>query len=183
MIEFIECQKEGYAARTIENASADVTIAFAMDFNTPGEKLTKKAVLEQKKIYVPIDVFNNDNDFADLHRERTNRIVDALKDAKTLNVAGNGLYTLVKYGFVNQEDVDRCCMLYLKWSIERLHHLGRFKLELIRSGGQTGFDEAGLKCAEKMGIRTLCLAPKGWRFINEKGISYENETLFKNRFK
>lgn len=183
MIEFKECQKEGYAARTIENASADVTIAFAMDFSTPGERLTKKTVLEQKKIYVPIDVSNTTNDFTDLHRERSNLIVDALKNVKTLNIAGNGLYTLVNYGFINQEDVDRCCMLYLKWSIERLRHLGKFNLELIRSGGQSGFDEAGLKCAEKMGIPALCLAPKGWKFINEKGISYEDETLFKNRFK
>jgi len=45
-IEFEEEQSEGYRERTIKNASADATIAFAIDFTTAGEKLTKGAVEE-----------------------------------------------------------------------------------------------------------------------------------------
>ena len=41
---FKESQTSGYRDRTIQNASADVTIALATDFNTAGEKLTKSSV-------------------------------------------------------------------------------------------------------------------------------------------
>ena len=43
----------GYKHRTMKNASADVTIAIAADFNTAGEKLTKKSVKEQGKLFIP----------------------------------------------------------------------------------------------------------------------------------
>ena len=32
----------------------DVTLAFATDFNTAGEKLTKKVVTQQGKKYIPL---------------------------------------------------------------------------------------------------------------------------------
>ena len=51
----------------------------------------------------------------------------------------------------------------------------------IRSGGQTGADESGLKAAVKLGIKAICLCPKGWRFrIATEDIS--DKVLFKKRF-
>lgn len=50
MIKFIQHSSPKYPPRTYENASADATIAFAFDFNTAGEKLTKDAVDAQKKM-------------------------------------------------------------------------------------------------------------------------------------
>ncbi len=53
---FLEDQTSGYKNRTIKNASADATIAIAVDFNSAGEKLTKKSVIEQGKLYISINV-------------------------------------------------------------------------------------------------------------------------------
>lgn len=55
MIEFKECQVSGYKARTMLNASADVTIAIAADFNTAGERLTKNCVKHLGLLYLPIN--------------------------------------------------------------------------------------------------------------------------------
>jgi hypothetical protein len=56
------------------------------------------------------------------------------------------------------------------------------KITSIRTGGQTGIDEAGAKAGLRLGIPTTVLAPKGWTFrdINSKDIS--NEKQFKDRF-
>lgn len=118
MIKFEEDQHYGYKERTIKNASADVTIAIAIDFNTAGERLTKNA--------------------------------DELVYMFLLNV-------------VNSPDL-------------------KVKISAIRTGGQTGIDEAGAKAGVRLGIPTSILAPKCWRFRNEKGEDISDENLFKNRF-
>lgn len=180
MIAFIE-HSGGYRERTIDNSFADLTIAFAMDFTTAGEVLTKKSAMENGR-YLPINVANagiSDEEF----KERIGMITDALRGVKSLNVAGNGLYTLKKYGFRSQEDVDLTCKLYLGAAIHSLKEQGDFKLTLIRSGGQSGFDEAGLKVGLALDIPTLCLAPKGWRFRDGDGNDIYDEKLFKQRFK
>jgi hypothetical protein len=58
----------------------------------------------------------------------------------------------------------------------------KVKVTLIRSGGQTGFDEAGIKAAVKLGIPALVHAPKNWLFRDIEGNDYTNEEVFKNRF-
>jgi hypothetical protein len=55
-IDFQEHSKSDYPSRTKVNASADATIAIAIDFETPGEKLTKRSVKEQNKKYIPISL-------------------------------------------------------------------------------------------------------------------------------
>ena len=37
------------------------------------------------------------------------------------------------------------------------------KLKTVRSGGQTGADQAGLRCAKALGLQTAGWAPKGWK--------------------
>ena len=51
-----ESREAGYRSRTIENASAsDITIAFATDFSTAGERLTARAARESARgTYVAI---------------------------------------------------------------------------------------------------------------------------------
>ena len=95
-INFKEDQNTGYAARTRINASADATIAIAVDFSSAGEKLTKSSVIDQGKKYIPIDVTANLSDIG----FRTNQIVEELNSvgAKTLNIAGNGIYTMKEIG-------------------------------------------------------------------------------------
>lgn len=95
----------------------------------------------------------------------------------TLNIAGNGIYTMK--GLLTQEVCDNFTYKLLKAVVE--HPDLKYEISLIRSGGQTGFDEAGNKAAIKLGIPTLVYAPKGWKFKTLVG-EFSNEKLFKMRF-
>lgn len=174
-IEFEEEQSKGYRERTIKNASADVTIAIAVDFNTAGEKLTKSSVLSQNKKYIPIDANN-----LKITEERINKIVKSLNlvNAKSINIAGNGIYTMK--GKYTQEELDTFTYNLLKEVLESPNL--KNKIESIRTGGQTGFDESGAKAGIKLGIPTKILAPKGWIFRNIEGVDISNEEQFKARF-
>jgi hypothetical protein len=176
-IDFQEDTSSGYASRTLKNASADATIAIAIDYSTAGEVLTKKCVDEQQKqyIYVPVSSI--------LRQRDTFLLSQAIHDlnncnAKTLNIAGNGLYTMK--GKYTQQNADAMTLDFLTYimSSPRLKN----KIELIRSGGQTGFDEAGIKAAVKLGIPAMILAPQGWLFRDADGNDIRDEQAFKNRF-
>lgn len=170
----------GYAPRTRKNASADATIALAVDFTTAGEKLTRRSVEEQQKKYISTNIPVTKGKLVP-SQKTVDRIVDELNsvNAKTLNIAGNGIYTMLKHGYT-QEDVDTLTFNLLSKVINspKLNT----KIESIRSGGQTGFDEAGIKAAQKLGIKSTVLAPKGWSFRNASGQDINNEQAFKERF-
>jgi hypothetical protein len=174
-LDFQEEQTTGYRNRTIKNASADATIALATDFNSAGEKLTKSSVISQNKKYIPIDA-----NVLEVTDERVNKIVDSLNSvhAKSLNIAGNGIYTMK--GKYSQSQVDEFTYQLLKRVLESPNL--KTKIESIRTGGQTGFDEAGAKASQRLGIPTTILAPKGWTFRNEQGKDISNEREFKSRF-
>lgn len=174
-IQFQEDTSKGYAQRTKKNASCDATIAIATNFNTAGEVLTKKLVKEQNKKYIPLDGNN-----LTITEERISKIVDMLNsvNAKTLNIAGNGIYTIS--GKYTQKEIDDFTYELIKQIVEspKLKN----KITLIRTGGQTGFDEAGAKAGIKLNIPTVVLAPKGWKFRNINGIDISSEKEFKGRF-
>ncbi len=188
MITFEECKFSGYKERTIQNASADYTIAFAVDFNTAGERLTKNSVIDQTKIYIPISVSNLRISFTDILLTRKlifEKVdissIEKIFEPKTLNIAGNGIYTLSKRDKDwTQEAIDE----YVYGFLKLLFNSPALKkiITLIRSGGQTGFDEAGIKAAERLGIDSLVLAPKGWTFRGIDGVDISDEKLFKKRF-
>ncbi len=174
-IKFEEESTSGYRNRTIKNASADATIAIAVNFNSAGEKLTKNSVLGQNKKYIAVDA-----NTLTVTEERVNKIVEMLNsvNAKSLNIAGNGIYTMK--GKYTQQQVDDFTYELLNKVINSPNL--KNKIESIRTGGQTGFDEAGTKAGIKLGIPTLTLAPKGWTFRNIEGKDISNEQLFKARF-
>lgn len=302
-IKFEEEQTPGYKNRTIKNASADATIAIAVDFNSAGEKLTKSSVLDQGKKYIALDANNltvtqervdkivnelnsissgnyewnrysdnsyevssegdrrfsalfaklkdgrtieeayqldikgyrtqgNDwklgkgkppirnigkeqqwNEYKDLWRNYLNENPELLKDLQekakgktltdkfastdisqaralaeilnekfskgiTLNIAGNGIYTMK--GKYTQQQVDDFTYELLNRVINSPNL--KTKIESIRTGGQTGFDEAGTKAGIRLGLPTLTLAPKGWTFRNSEGKDISDEQQFKARF-
>jgi len=193
MIDFQEDESSGYASRTIKNAAADVTIAIAYDFNSAGEKLTKRAVLEQGKLYFPVELErfglkNYQGGVLNIVQHLALRIKELNTSEITLNIAGNGLYTLKNTSIRNQAVCDYFTYHFLQHLVNELDRQrtnGNFdtKIIAIRTGGQTGFDEAGAKAAEKIGIPTLVLAPKGWCFRDENGEDIYNEEAFKKRFK
>jgi uncharacterized protein YfkK (UPF0435 family) len=116
----------------------------------------------------------------DISPDMVNHIVDKLNavNASTLNIAGNGIYTL--QGKYTQEQVDKFTHDLIQAVVNSPDLKTRIKS--ITTGGQTGFDEAGAKAGTALGIPTRVLAPKGWTFrdINKKDIS--NEQAFKQRF-
>lgn len=171
-IQFFEDTSEGYGHRTYVNAaSADVTLAFAVDFSTGGEKCTKDAVIKANKLYIPV---NLDYSSWKIHAPY---IAWMIKDFSSLNIAGNGIYTLSKYG-ISQDTCDD--MIY--YFIERLINEYECKITSIRSGGQTGVDESGLKAGVRLGVETISLCPKGWKYRTPtKDIC--DEQMFKDRFK
>ena len=179
-IDFQENQSSEYKERTIINASADATIAIAYNFNSKGEELTKSSVLNQNKLYLPVstDVFASGNDVnmaAGIIAKELNKLP---KNEISLNIAGNGIYTLKE--IMTQNAADNFTLELLQKVIERLNP--EKKIVSIRTGGQTGFDEAGAKAGIKLDIPTTILAPKGWKFRDSLGNDISDEQAFKSRF-
>lgn len=172
---FVEEPTTGYRNRTIKNARADATIAFAVDFNSAGERLTRSSVIQQGKKYIPVDTNN-----PEITDELVESIVNQLNEvnAKSLNIAGNGIYTLK--GKYTQEQVDN----YVYELLSRVLKSPNLTTSItsIRSGGQTGYDEAGIKAAQRLGIVNGILAPKGWKFRDVNGKDISDEQAFKARF-
>lgn len=176
MITFQESTQTGYRQRTVDNAAgADATIAIAIDFNSAGERLTRNSVKLAKRLYLPINI--NDLLLPETIYYSSSKLLSI--SASTLNIAGNGIYTFSRYKATSQEMLDSLVTTFIRFLIEKLPQ----RITLIRSGGQTGIDEAGLKAAVKLDIPALCLAPKGWLFRDINGKDIADEKLFKARFK
>ena len=179
-IDFQENQAGGYPARTKINASADATIHLGDNFETPGEKLTRKSVEEQDKIYIKLAT--TDRNLSNLNKESLSAAIRSSVDilnkfnAKTLNIAGNGIYDMKGR---TQEEVDEFTYTILSGIVNSPDL--KNKITSIRSGGQTGFDEAGAKAGVRLGIPTIVLAPKDWEFRTNQG-NFKDEAAFKARF-
>ncbi len=138
-----------YSPRTFANAKvADLTVAFAVEFCTAGEKCTHKAAGDR---YVSIDILRSSPiEAARVLWKHCNRW-----EVQTLNIAGNGIYTLANHEWsqerINQYVYDVLAIL--------TKYLPIFK---IVSGGQTGVDIAGLVAAYKLGIPCVGTLPKGF---------------------
>lgn len=175
-VTFEQDTSTNYASRTNRNAGADATIAIAVNFNTAGEKATKTAVTAQKKRYIPVDI----SDGLKFVQADVDRIVEHLNDvkAKSLNIAGNGIFSLP--GVYTQADVDSFTLELLKAVLNS----PKLKTKIISvvTGGQTGFDEAGAKASIQLGIPTIIRAPKGWKFRDITGTDISDEAQFKARF-
>lgn len=155
MIEILEHKSSSYATRTWANAAnADVTIALAVDYSTAGEKLTHKAAGEK---YLKCNLQESSVVNARNLWLRINKI-----ERPTINVAGNGVYTLCKHGW-NQDEINYYVYAMLGLLHEH-HHLGK-----IISGGQTGVDIAGGWAAAKLGIDCTLTLPKGFIQRREDG--------------
>lgn len=178
MIKFIEDNEYNYASRTKKNIQlADATIDICIDPNTAGEKLTKKIALELKKPFLQI-IINKQCSSQEWQRKEIFDFFDKISHIKNikLNIAGNGIYTLSKYG-ITQEKADQFVYILIDKMLDTPIIIGE-----IRSGGQTGFDEAALKMAERYRIKAICLAPHGWRFRDVNNKDIQDKIAFISRF-
>jgi len=160
-----EHTSSNYSPRTYYNAkSAQLTLAFAMDFNTAGEKLTKKASYPN---YIALDlrkdwIDNARNIYKEMHK----------RNCAVLNIAGNGIYTLNKYG-LSQDS----CNLHVYNCLNKIKEF--LPITKIYTGGQTGVDLAGAIAGYNLGIDTEVTLPKGFimRFQDGKDIPMTKEKV------
>lgn len=166
-----------YSKRTYINAQADATIALAIDFETGGEKSTKNAVINQGKHYISERIPDN----LEVTEDMVNGIIDKLNLISSnkgtlrkisLNIAGNGIYTISQKTKHTQSQIDDFVYRLLDAVIKSPNL--KVKIASIQSGGQTGIDEAGAKAGLRLGIPTKIIAPRGWIFRVSKEI-YEKE--------
>jgi hypothetical protein len=137
-----------YPPRTYHNAkTADLTVAFAEDFSSRGEELTKTAAGDK---YLHIDLSLSPIEAARLLFAECRK-----RGAKVLNIAGNGIYTLKDYGW-RQEHLN----LWMYQVLELVHK--HWPLKQVISGGQTGVDFAGGVAGELLGLDPVMTFPKDY---------------------
>ena len=177
-IVFTEDTSTDYAVRTRINATeSDMTIAYASDYSTAGEKATAREVTAAKKQFYKFGVKFGDD------VERANRLAPIYEknagQEVIINIAGNGEYQrgMIPTDQLTEEIAKDLAFLQKKG----------VGIVLVRSGGQTGADEAGVKAAAKLGIPAKVLAPKGWKFrTGSPGGTHTDQTgmaSFLTRFK
>lgn len=174
----MEASSPKYHDRTVANARwADLTIAFAVDFNTAGERLTRTAAGDR---YLAVDV---PTDRSKLTNSDANELTASLiahnaasLHSFNLNIAGNGLETLRKNG-LSQEDIDSFVAQVIGLAITK-----GMDVREIRSGGQSGADESGTKAAIMYGIEASQVVPRGFLYNDADGQPHWNKASFLARF-
>lgn len=169
----------GYRQRTEENAkAADFTVAFGIDPNTSGEKVTAAAA-KGKYAWIGLEDFRQltEQDFRDYGQALYESLSFFEKRREMeVNIAGNGIYTFNQYG-ISQQEVNNAVFHVLQEAMDR-----GMKIRSIRSGGQTGADEAGIDAAMKLQIPAHVHAPKGYLMRGTDSVDTRNELAFKARF-
>jgi hypothetical protein len=161
----LEHTSSSYAPRTYANArGADLTVAFAVNFETAGERLTHKASAG-RYIGIPLE-------FEPIEAARL--LYKAMRgyQARSLNIAGNGIYTLAQHGW-NQEQANE----YVHAVLAQVHQF--WTIEKIRSGGQTGIDIAGVTAAYALGISATALLPRGFiqRGVDKRDVTFSSDQI------
>ena len=161
-----------YPSRTRENANwSDITIALAQDFNTAGEKLTKSAAGNK---YVSSILAAEFNDASEIAKNLYNQIKTKGKtDNLKINIAGNGIYSMKQSQSYYNNLMTQILM--------KLQDKG-VTISEIRSGGQTGIDEAGIIAAQRLEIPNEIHSTANFMFRDKSGKDISDEQAFKNRF-
>ena len=161
-----------YPSRTRENANwSDITIALAQDFNTAGEKLTKRAAGNK---YVSSILAAESNDASEIAENLYNQIKTKGKTNNLkINIAGNGIYSMKQSQSYYNDLMTQILM--------KLQDKG-VTISEIRSGGQTGIDEAGIIAAQRLGIPNEVHSTANFMFRDKSGKDISDEQAFKNRF-
>lgn len=166
-MKIIEHESSQYKPRTVHNAhTADLTVAFAEDFNSAGERLTKR---EAGNRYVAIHLSTDP-----LVAARMLYAACKKHNVSTLNVAGNGIYSLSGAWSNGQLSHDHKVQVlddaklvnefqaslnqWIYMVIGKVHEF--WPLTNLISGGQTGADWAGGIAGEALGLNVTMTFPK-----------------------
>lgn len=149
----VEHSSSSYSPRTYLNAkTADITVALAVDYSTAGEKLTHKAAGDK---YVALPLTGPTEDAVQAARLLFKALRDRGLKEPTINVAGNGIYTLDKQGWT-----QRSINLHLFIILAKVHRY--WPIKRVISGGQTGVDMAGIVAGSALCIDSTATLPKGF---------------------
>lgn len=162
-----ESNISGYNHRTKENAKmAGLTCAFACDMFTAGEMLTKKSAGLK---YLGFEITRENIADDSYIKEWSGKISRYVKNNKieVINLAGNGIYTLVKYG-ISQDDINH--LIYKVFKPIVLEGV----LKKLISGGQTGVDIATAVVSTQLNIDCQLLFPKNFIQRNKLGEDKEH---------
>jgi hypothetical protein len=149
-----ESESSNYGQRTGRNARAgDITIAYAVDHSTAGERRTQKEVAGAGKPLVKNQQGGKLSAFAEA-------IAKQLANVKgtVINVAGNGIYTWTNLANKTQEQVNLDMFKILR-QVKELNP----DFAGVVTGGQTGTDIAGAIAARALGLNVDVHMPKGFR--------------------
>lgn len=183
----IEDTQSCYQSRTAKNAEwSNITLAFAVDVYSPGELETKEAAGDKFISYeLP------DGDIAITETSFVERILSEVltairnhprfaafsKEGMKLNIAGNRLSILYRHG-ITQYGIDSLLYSVIKGLLEN-----DMPIAEVRSGGQSGVDEAGIHAAQDCSLPCSILCPKGYRFSTAEGDDISGAEKFTARFK
>jgi hypothetical protein len=182
---FREHPDPGYPGRTEWNAAnSDVTVDFAeprhgrIVGSGGSHGLTRLMAERHGRPYVGIPIMPQQ-----LEAEAAARIIMAglppTPARLRINIAGHGLSGMRG---LPQAAINAYLTKTLRMVAAGLVGRGQ-AIDLIMSGGQTGFDEAGIIAARSLGIPTMVMAPHGWRFRDASGTDIADRTAFMRRFK
>lgn len=148
-----------YPIRTQFNAeNSDITIDFTRDASK-GSGATKRSANNAGKTYQPVIVdevglMKNQDNIDELAKV----IADNLTNGKTVNIAGHGAYKSTRAGSVGFNEAIQQSVFdnELNKIFDRVKFFIGDKpiTGMVISGGQSGYDEAGIKAANKIGIPT-----------------------------
>ena len=157
-----------YTPRTAHNASsADLTLALAINLMTAGEIFTRKVAGDK---YIGVEL-TQDIDDIQIARQLYKKLKEL--NAKKLNIAGNGIYTLAPNGcsqdFINYFTYKIIAKVNQYWPIEKIY-----------TGGQTGVDLAGAVTGYLLNIPTEVTLPLGYiqRFEDKKDVEGTRDKVF-----
>lgn len=179
----MEDDSVSYQSRTVKNAQwSDVTLAFAVNPDSQGEIETREAA-GSKFLGVKLSGDINDPVFMSDTAEYVVSQIKAREDFPSLNrkgillnVAGNRL-SVLKRNNMDQNSIDKLVEHVLRAVAE-----SGIIIEEIRTGGQSGVDEAGIHAAQSMGRICSILCPKGFRFSDSNGEEHIGYKEFAARF-
>lgn len=180
----IENTERNYRHRTIANAEwSDITLAFAADFSSPGELTTKRAAGDKfiGRLLTQNDLSHlNDALYWEKEGEGLAGLIRSnpnfREDGIYLNIAGNSMVALSRNGF-SSEAVNDIILNVIRQMLN-----SGIRIKEIRSGGQTGADEAGIIAGQRLGLKCSILAPKGYRIHYREGEEIEGYLPFSRRF-
>lgn len=178
-----------YQPRTFKNAQwSDVTLAFAVNPQSQGELETRDAAGD-RFLGVKLPGLSEGRAAicdAGFMKETADYVISQIKSRADfqvinrkgilLNVAGNRLSVLMREG-IDQKMTDALVEYVLRAVAD-----SGINIEEIRSGGQTGVDEAAIHAAQSMGKTCSILCPKGYRFSDARGTEHGGYEAFAARF-